>query len=212
MAGDWRLTTCDLRLTTTEGLAAGGDPKVGRPGNSEGGSVGWLTAQRKDLPPADGRAFLIRGKIVTSSSSYNAALAYQGFDGRRMLDTHERAITGPKQKLRFHEGAEQRITRGRVESPQPARLRFRESQSRHLEELSLDAPEHFICRALLGRHWHLQRVARDTLLGATDVPADICERGGKRALAACENRRDPRPHQRALELGKAAQAHPLFKA
>jgi len=32
----------------------------------EGGSAGWLTAQRKDLRPADGRAFLIRGKIVTS--------------------------------------------------------------------------------------------------------------------------------------------------
>jgi hypothetical protein len=87
---------------TTVGLAAGGDPKVGRPGNSEGGSAGWLTAQRKDLRPAGGRAFLSRGKVVTSSSSYQAALPYRSFDGRRVLDTHERAITGPKQKLRFH--------------------------------------------------------------------------------------------------------------
>jgi hypothetical protein len=160
-----------LRLTITAGLAAGGDPKVGRPGNSEGGSAGWLTAQRKDLRPADGRAFLIRGQIVTSSSSNHAPLPYQSFDGRRVLDTHERTITGPKQKLRFHQGAEQRITRGRVKSPQPARLRFRQSQSRHFEELALHAPEHFICRALLGRHLHLQRIARNTLSGATDVPA-----------------------------------------
>ena len=51
---------------TALGLAAGGDPKVGRPGESEGGSAGWLTAQRKDLRPADGRAVLIRGAVATS--------------------------------------------------------------------------------------------------------------------------------------------------
>ena len=54
---NWGLTTDDLRLVTDDlGLvttgrakddwAAGGDPKVGRPGKLEGGSAGWLTAQR----------------------------------------------------------------------------------------------------------------------------------------------------------------------
>ena len=39
--------TDDLRPMTTGGLAAGGDPKVGRPGKLGGGSAGWLTAQGK---------------------------------------------------------------------------------------------------------------------------------------------------------------------
>ncbi len=54
---DWGLGTGDYRR-----LAAGGDPKVGRPGDVGGESAGWLTAQGENYGPAGGRAFPQRGK------------------------------------------------------------------------------------------------------------------------------------------------------
>jgi hypothetical protein len=95
-----------------------------------------------------------------------------------MLDTHERAITGSEQKLRFDQGAEQSATRCRIEPPQAARLRFRESQSRHFEELSLDPPEHFLQRMiLLGRHLGTPCLGLERSdPGATDMPPTVVNR------------------------------------
>jgi hypothetical protein len=64
-----------------------------------------------------------------------------------VLHTHERAITCFEQKLRVDQRTEQGVTRGRIEPPQATRLWFRESQTRHFEELTLDAPEHFFGRS-----------------------------------------------------------------
>jgi hypothetical protein len=90
-----------------------------------------------------------------------------------VLDTHERAITGSEQKLRFDQGAEQSVTRCGIEPPQAARLRFRESQSRHFEELSLNPPEHFLCRIiLLGRHLGTSCVALERFV----LEQPICHR------------------------------------
>jgi hypothetical protein len=75
------------------------------------------------------------------------------FQRRRVLDTHERPIASTEQKLGVDKCVEKRGTRGRIQPPQSARLRFGESQSRHLEELALDTPEHFVgCAAWLWRH------------------------------------------------------------
>ena len=114
----------------------------------------------------------------------------RGFHGRRVLDTHERPIAGSEQKLRVDQSAEKCVTRGRVEPPKAARLRLRESQSRHFEEFTLDSPEHFVgCADWLWRH-EPPSVLKDNREGATDMPATFCLDIRRTAEPIAQNRRD----------------------
>ncbi len=71
---------------------------------------------------------------------------------RGALHSHERAIARLEQKIRVYKGSEQlRAPRG-IQSPQPSRLRFREPQPGHFEELPLYSPEHFVREMSLRRH------------------------------------------------------------
>jgi hypothetical protein len=160
------------RLIVGCGLAAGGDPKVGRPGMSEGSSATWLTAQGKTNGQAGGRAFLTEERSCSSGRSNDSMWTDRRFNRRSVVDSHEGAITRSKQKLCIDQGTQQRVTRRGVEPPQAARLRFGESQSWHFEELSLDAPEHIVIRAdRLGRH-----VTSNLLLGMRRLEQPICQR------------------------------------
>jgi hypothetical protein len=76
-----------------------------------------------------------------------------GLYRRRVFDAHERAVSRPKQKLGFDQGAKQGIARRSVQPPEPARLRLRQPQAWHFQKLTLDAPEHFVVRSIgLRRH------------------------------------------------------------
>jgi hypothetical protein len=132
----------------------------------------------------------------------------RGFDGRRVFHTHERAIASPEKKLCVDQGAEQRVARCGIKSPQTARLRLRESQSRHLEEFTLNAIEHFVGRAVWhGRHGLLLRFARDAHHGATRVPQRFSTTRGPSGAAFQENRRDPK-HRRFAAVARDTWVSP----
>jgi hypothetical protein len=77
-----------------------------------------------------------------------------GPNGSRLIGPHECAVPGAKQELRVNESTEQRVTRSAVESPEPLRLRRRQTQSGHLDVLALNASQYVIKR-LLCWHWWL---------------------------------------------------------
>jgi hypothetical protein len=54
---------------------------------------------------------------------------------------HERAVTRPCEKSRLDQRAEHCLAGSLIEQPQPACLLRRESQTRHLQELSTHAPD-----------------------------------------------------------------------
>src|SRR5919198_6695749 len=81
-----------------EDLAAGGDPKVGRPGMAEGSSAGWLTAQRKDFRSSRRAGFLTRRKFASHGSRLHLR-SERSLHGSSRLDPHERAIARAKQKF-----------------------------------------------------------------------------------------------------------------
>jgi hypothetical protein len=98
-------------------LAAGGDPKVNRPGE-KGGVFGRLadgSKERLTVQPAGGR--FPYGESFTRSCGDHIPRRTLRLDGRRMLDTHERAIARSKQKIRVDQGAEQSVTLRRIQSP-----------------------------------------------------------------------------------------------
>jgi hypothetical protein len=73
-------------------------------------------------------------------------------NGSSLIGPHECAVAGAKQELGVNECTEQRITRGAVETPEPLRLRGRQSQSGHLDVLALNASQYVVKRLLC---WHL---------------------------------------------------------
>ena len=64
-----------------------------------------------------------------------------------MLNSHEGAIARPKQELCIHERTEQLASRGRIESPQPSRLRLGQTQPGHFEELALHSSHNVVSAA-----------------------------------------------------------------
>jgi hypothetical protein len=91
-----------------------------------------------------------------------------------VLHAHERAVTRLEQKICIHKDAEQRIAYGGVEAPEAARLCSGKAQSRHFEELALDAPELFVCWSVwLGHDCSFTShdlLVQETLEIATDMP------------------------------------------
>jgi hypothetical protein len=83
-----------------------------------------------------------------------------------MFDAHERTIPGSKQKLRINQRSKERCTRRLVEIPETTRLRFGQTQSRHLEKLSLNAPEHIISRT----QWLWRHTVASESLGGQELP------------------------------------------
>jgi hypothetical protein len=177
------------------GLAAGGDPKVDRPGESgrlfcrlaDGSKVrstvqpgGWVPPQRK----------LLRHQAAAP------ARAQCRRHGRRLIHAHERAVARSKEKVRLDQRAEERDARCGVESPQAARLRLGQSQSRHFEELSLHAPEHIVGRSCrLGRH--------DGYLPGFDLPGMVVEGATHVPRSFRDRTREFRP-----ELGRPRESRP----
>jgi hypothetical protein len=65
-----------------------------------------------------------------------------------LIGPHECSITGAKQELRVNERTKQRVARGPIKTPQPLRLRRRQSKSRHFDVLALNPPEYVVKRLL----------------------------------------------------------------
>ena len=74
-----------------------------------------------------------------------------GFERCGRVQPHERAIARLIQELGVNERRKQRVAVRGVKPPQPARLRGREPQPRHLEKFPLDTPEHVFSRDWLWR-------------------------------------------------------------
>jgi hypothetical protein len=69
-----------------------------------------------------------------------------------MVGADERAVTSPEKKSRVDERAENRIAELGFESPQALRLRGRQPEARHLDELTLDSAERFFDPCSLRKH------------------------------------------------------------
>src|SRR5262249_25249768 len=150
--------------------------------------------ERLTVQPTGGSP--LRGEILHDlCSGYTPARTHGRFHRCGLLHARERAIARLEQEPRFDQGAEQCIAGSSIESPQAARLRRGQPQSRHLEKLTLHAPEDFVgSPARLGRHapsslldW-LPRVARvRTNRYATHIFCDSAEIAPDSATA-CDRR------------------------
>jgi hypothetical protein len=58
-----------------------------------------------------------------------------------LIGPYESSIPGAKQELGLDERAEERVTRGPIQTPESLCLLRRQPQARHLDELTLHAPE-----------------------------------------------------------------------
>ena len=91
-----------------------------------------------------GRTFTDRPGRLTVSCSYSG--------GSSLIGPHEGSVTRAKQELGVDERTEQRVTCGPIKTPQPLRLRRRQSKSGHLDVLALNSPENVVKRLLLCCH------------------------------------------------------------
>ena len=120
----------------TQSLAAGGDVSTARDRDGRRGRPDGLTAREAGLLPSD-----LAGHKFQHLS--------RGPSDR--LGSHERSITGSKQKLRINKRSQKRITGGAIQIPQPLRLRGRQTKTRHLDVFALNTLEDIVERWLLVR-------------------------------------------------------------
>jgi hypothetical protein len=74
-----------------------------------------------------------------------------GPHGSSLVGPHKGAVPCAKEELGVDECTEQRIARGTIETPEPLRLRRRQTQSGHLGVLALNASQYVVKRLLC---WH----------------------------------------------------------
>jgi len=66
--------------------------------------------------------------------------------GKCLIGPHECSITRAEKEFRIYEGPKQSVARRSVESPQPLRLRRRQSQTGHFDVLALNALKYVLER------------------------------------------------------------------
>ena len=163
---------------TGQGVAAGGDPKVIRPGLV--GRIRRLALRLEVRLSTSRQAGDLSEELQRTlcDGDFPSAWRQPGLERARIVDAHERSVTRLEQEIRLNQREKKRLTRLAVEPPEAPRLRFRQAQSRHFEKLALHSPEHVIvCPCRHGRHhWFpplpvMVGLLRPSFL-AMGVPAD----------------------------------------
>ena len=70
-----------------------------------------------------------------------------------MIGADENAVAGLEKKFRIDQSAKDRVAELPVEPEQTLRLRGRQSEAGHLDELALDAAQRFFNPCSLREHW-----------------------------------------------------------
>src|SRR5262249_21318794 len=84
----------------------------------------------------------IRG-ISRALRGYDTRIGFR-FHRCCVFNSHERAVARPEQELGINERPQQRFAEGGLEPPEPSSLCFGETQSRHLEEFTLNPPKNIL--------------------------------------------------------------------
>ena len=91
----------------------------------------------------------------------------------RVLGSHERAIARPEKKFRVHERAKQCIARRAIESPQPLRLSRSQTQTGHLDVLTLNAAQNVVECMVCG-HVDAPRIILISGVERSNVEQPVC--------------------------------------